>query len=751
MKRNRYIASFTVLTLLACVFLVSAAFAQQETKEGQEAVTGTVEIGVRQVVGDVYGRPDLAFKPLLGTSRYNEYRATPNGFFVQKFNFYAENLFGTNNYAEVRGRDGLERDQAYLATVGQYGKYKLQFRYDQTPHIFTNTARTWFNNPAPGVYTLPTLVRNTLLATPSAGIPAAMNTFLGDARFVDMSLRRNMATGSLAITPTDNLTFGFQYSRETQNGLRPIGVHFFASPSTISTEVPEAINYNTQEIKAGAEYAKKSWGVQFNYLGSLFQNNVGQLLVDNPFYATNVVSDYTTYAQMDLYPDNNAHSFNFSGATDLGKYVRVMASITPGFMHQNDKFVPGTTNPLIVGMNPLPATSLDGKKQTLAMNYTATSRPYKNLELTARYRQYDYNNDTPMRFFSTVQADSATADHGPVVHENEAYGYNRKTIEFTGTYLFAKKNLAKIGYEWEGMDREHRDVAHSTENSVFALVDLNPAKMVNFRLSYRHSNRDPEQYVATEEAQLAAARRFDESARLRDRVEASVEITPMDKFSFGATYGTTQDNYDRPDATNPVVYGLLKDIGYNYGVDFTYAPVAEFSMFGEYSRERYKTRMRSRQRSFPVTPANDLANNDWASSSNDRIDTYTTGFDVYLAKRKMTLTSYYSLSDARGSILNRALGDRTLPGFVVTSIMDFPNTTSRLHQVVTAMKFRLTERISPKFEYRFDRYDRVDFQTDKMNLYMFPIDSGSRQMSYLGADTPSYKGHYVAATLEYRF
>ena len=62
-NRNRL---FAFLSLLL-VFLAAPALAQDPERPDQ--VTGKVELGVRQVWGDVYGRPDLPFKPLLGSSR----------------------------------------------------------------------------------------------------------------------------------------------------------------------------------------------------------------------------------------------------------------------------------------------------------------------------------------------------------------------------------------------------------------------------------------------------------------------------------------------------------------------------------------------------------------------------------------------------------------------------------------------------------------------------------------------------------
>src|SRR6185369_5661300 len=73
-------------------------------------------------------------------------------------------------------------------------------------------------------------------------------------------------------------------------------------------------------------------------------------------------------------------------------------------------------------------------------------------------------------------------------------GFNRKTLELTGNYFFGKRSSAKVGWEGEWFDRSHRDVAHSTENTVFAAVDFSPTRDLLLRISGRHQNRKPDEY-----------------------------------------------------------------------------------------------------------------------------------------------------------------------------------------------------------------------------------------------------------------
>jgi hypothetical protein len=193
----------------------------------------------------------------------------------------------------------------------------------------------------------------------------------------------------------------------------------------------------------------------------------------------------------------------------------------------------------------------------------------------------------------------------------------------------------------------------------------------------------------------------------------------------------------------------------------------------------------------------DSANNDWGSVARDLVDIYTIGTDLYLGKR-LYITPYYSLSAGQGNVLSRPLGNPTLltgpDKFVLVgtnAAVDYPTTTNRLHEAVLSVKFKLTKNLMPKFEYRFQQFDNRDYQTSAMTPYMgcvsaappaaalpapcnvrilnsgtsaspmgtpspfYPYfvvgDSSAPRYLFLGADQPSYRVHYVAATLEYHF
>jgi MtrB/PioB family decaheme-associated outer membrane protein len=827
------IATAKTAFLLLGLLLAPAAIGQDQRPE-----LGMVELGSRWSFGDVYGRPDLPFEPSLKTSKYDEYRDLRDGFFIRRFRLRRDDLMGSKYFLDVQSDKAIYRDQSYLATFGQWNRFKVQFRYDEIPHTYSNTARTLYSQTGRGVLTIPTLTRSALqnlAATNPTSLPSTIQTQLVPGmNFIVPGVERRAGTAMFAYDINPDWDLLASYSRERESGTRPIGLIFNTSPSAALTggygaEVPEPIDYFNNTIRVMAERAGEKWALLIGYMGSFFQNGTNTLLVDNPFRTTDCVAPTgctpatqgPATGRMDLYPDNHAQYLNFAGSFGLPMKLRLLASVSAGWLRQDDAFVPYTTNSLLLAQtSALPASNLHGQKQTLAMNYKLINALGKNFDIKAAYRQYDYNNDTAVLSFTPVQGDFGAPDLANP-EENTPFGYNKKNVEVTGNWYFAKKSSLKAGYEGEIMDRTHRDVEHSSENGFVTALDSTLRKNLSFRVSYRYSVRDPEQYADDQASEVAGgitndeifSRRFDESARTRNRGDADIEYDPTDRLSFSGFAGTSQDNYNRRGGTNSAtplnfitgttnpyyLHGVLKDLSYNAGFDGDFALTNAVSLFAEYSYERYYKSMASRYRvpgssatPLPLDCSNsafgcDSANNDWGSTARDFVHIFTVGWDVHFGK-KTYLDAYYSLSAAKGHVDSRPFGDPTITTgpdkFLLTgtnAAVDYPETTSRNHELVATLKYNLTKNLMPKIEYRYQQFDNQDYQTSAMTPYMgcvsplppaaavpgctspqlgtpspyYPFfvvgDTSAARYLFLGADQPSYRAHYVAATLEYHF
>jgi MtrB/PioB family decaheme-associated outer membrane protein len=775
-------------------------------EEGSAAIYGTVDLGARYSQGQVYGRPDLqngqclgcgsAFTPSLSDSKFNEYRDMRNGFVITGMDLHYDNILGSQNYLTVKSQRTLYRDQSYLATFGQYSKFKVQFRYDEIPHTYSSTARTLFTQTAPGVWSFPTAIRAQLQASTAANLPSLIagtgtNAGLGvvtDFNFITPGILRRAGTALFSYDATQRLNVFGSFLRESERGSRPIGLIMNSSPSASATsgfgvELPEPINYFNNPLRVGADYGSRAWAVQGAFIGSFFQNDTHSMTWDNPFRLTTEQIANPLTGRMALYPDNQAYSASFAGAADVTRYLRVSASVTPGWLRQNETFLPYTTNTAINtcgtgtqacdSTSVLPESSAAGSKQTLAMNYNVVTTAWKSIQGKIYYRQYDYNNNTPVFTFTPVEGDAAA----PASAANTPFGFNRKDVEASGEWFFAKQSSVKAGYQAEWMDRSNRDVEKSLENTVFGAVDWVPIKDLLIRVSAQYTDRTPNAYQddnasdantgdpvactdttdVTFTADQRCHRRFDEAARLEYRGDALVQYSPTDKLTVSAFGGTTQNNYNRAGGTNSptplnfltgsaatvspyYLYGVLKDLSSEYGFDGDYAVAAQVDFFAEFSREHYYKRMITRYRT-PTTGAQtiltctgcDSSNNDWESIARDPVDIYSGGVDTYFGK-KIYVTAYYSLSAGKGNVSSRPLGDPTVTtgadAFLLTgtnAAANYPETVNRNHEVAVVFKYKITENLVPRIEYHYQQWDYKDYQTSPMTQYMgcvSPIPNG---------------------------
>ena len=194
-----------------------------------------------------------------------------------------DDIAGSKYFLDVQSNNAIYRDQSYLATFGAWNRFKIQFRYDEIPHTYSNTARTLYTDTGGkehdwAVLTIPLVTRNTLQGlAASTLLPSTIQTQLVPSmNFIVPAIERRSGTVLFAYNVSSDWDLLASYSREHETGTRPIGLIFNTSPSAALTggygaEVPEPIDYFNNTVKVRAEYVRKKWGVQIGYTGRSFR------------------------------------------------------------------------------------------------------------------------------------------------------------------------------------------------------------------------------------------------------------------------------------------------------------------------------------------------------------------------------------------------------------------------------------------------------------------------------------------------
>jgi MtrB/PioB family decaheme-associated outer membrane protein len=706
---------------------------QQDTPPHQAAspAGGFLEIGARSTSGDSTA------------AKFSEYRDVPSGLFIRNLILDSE-LPMSGSYFRLQSRGNSEKDLHALASAGVYGRYKVTAGWNRIFHGVATAGRNYYVRSGPGQFTLP------------SGFQA-----LQGAPRQNLSVERNAVGLGITVTPSEAWDLRLEYSPERRTGFRPSG----NTLGVTVLELPEPVEYRTSGVKASAEVAKPKWVVQASSQNSWFRNEV-QTLEWSGFLRPDERVGGAGSGRRALPPDNTAQNLALSGALNLARSVRIVATVSPGWMRQNAAFVPFTINSAIQARPDypaLPASGLNGGKQTLMMNYLLTGKVKKQFGYHARYRSYRLDNDTPSLLFSGyVPYDSSPApatDSAGRRRRSLPYAYRKQNLDLDWVWEPNRTSAARWFYEWEVWDRTYRDVKRSNEHTVGASWDWMNRSGWEVRALMRHSRRRPEQYdpdsfLASFPAgrgvfalpQLPGLRRLDQAARTRNYGTVSVQAPATGPLSLSAAY--TVDRAFFAESS----YGDLHDLNDSVSGNLSYLLRPSISLFADYAYERFRYAMRSRQRldAAPAGAANDAANNDWESNLRDSVHTWSAGLNAGAFHNRLTADLDYGFSEGRNTTATIALGNSTMAGFLPEA-ENYPRLGNRFQRLAASLKFALTSTISYRVEYAYERYGETDLALERAVPFPGLTNAGAANAAFLGTVLPRYRVHILSVSVGYVF
>lgn len=741
MERTKIRFAFiSSLALLFFFFLASNVWAQIDV--GNFSISGEAEVG---------GLPRHT-RENSKDAKFQEYRDIPESVIVPQLQLMIggrkEDFYLNFDSSKV----GLH-DQNYLLRFGRYGLLDVEFEWDQIPHLFSrNTARTPYAMHD-GIYTLST--------KPAAGSPGGtqFQTWVNsDANAVDLKLFNGIGRFKLRYTPTPGWTFTGSYWSNNNSGKRAFGAYIGSSPGNFNiTELVEPIDYQTHNIELGGEYAGDGWSLGLKYNASLFHNNVSTLVWDTPFNRSGVGSACTDSARyssspasatspgiddgtglnrgpcrgrIDLYPSNQAHTLTLTGTKSLLFKTFFMGTASYGVRIQNDAFLPYTINSAIT-QPVLTRESLDGDVRPTMVNLTLVNRYVDRLDLKAHYRYYDLDNRSKKVFFpdGLVINDQAGNTVVPTCNPTcpEAglrsfpYAYSKQNIGLDAGYDFTRWLTGKLGYGWERMHRERREVLNADEHSLGPTFDIKPNYWVLLRASYKRfwrnaHNYDPGREVVIETTEtpedirgLNIRRKFEEAARDRDKSSLFTQVAPWDRLTLYAGFEFMNDRFPRTEL------GLKDDINYSPSIGLIYMPLDWVKLFTDYNWERFDWHMKAVRGNATTSPQTN-PNNVWHSRGKDEINTVSIGSDMDLIQKILGLRLQYGFSVGRSKVF--ASGD-------TTPATNYPIIWNKWHEVLARLEYRVHKNVGLRFGYYFNAANEKDVGVDIMKPWMGDVDTAS--------------------------
>ena len=723
-------------------------------------VTGSVEAGGIYTFGQD------------SSAKFEKYRDMDSGF-IGELELRGENK-NQPYFFELGLKNPTRTDQWYEGAFGRYGMFRLDLFWNETPYVLSNTAATIYQLNG-DTFTLPASNRAqiatifTTAPTTPAG-RAAINTQInGLLRPVSLGFNTDVGGGNIKYTPIEDLRFDIEYKNIHNEGTRPIGAQMAGSTAGPIDELAIPVDNFTNEVTAGAEYAKANWGLRFYYTGSFFNNQFTGYTWDNPIAAV-FTPAANAFDRVTAAPDNYANTFNLTGTAALPLRTRLNGTFAYTMLRQDQAFELSTQNPLIPRTQTDDAGrgSPDANSNLVLANIVLTSRPITTrtagldtMNFTARYKYFEYQNNMPQHVFTNDVYTGGGTTTVSATSQNERFTIQNVGID-VGYHPISMLNL-KAGYAYLHVIRaDYGDLGDTgatqpnfadAENIGRFSADVTPVDWFLGRLTYTYANRTITGYNANPIADLPGSIKYNYASRVGNRVDALFQFSPWETFSPSFSVGYAVNDY--PSNT----YGLLKDNYFNTGVNLDWTPVKWLTVSGDYTYERYNYNMASRYLPGGTFPG--IPDNNWNTNTEDEYQNIGLSATVTVVPKKFIVNLGYFVNFGYTTFDNW----NPSPSAATAS----PNATAfpwdRVYNVLQTFrisgKYYLTDKLSVRGSFAYEHSSERNWATDPMQPFMGNFDSTTSpaftptaqgvQSVWLGARNPNYTAYIIGGAVRYDF
>jgi MtrB/PioB family decaheme-associated outer membrane protein len=668
-----------------------AANAQQNTPaaEPEQSFSPSILPGLGSVD---FGFRGTSFADNSDEARYQRYRDLRNGAFAEDFRWGAAD---DQKYWDVRATHVGYRDQQYAANYNNFGKVKASFEFSQIPLNFSYTTRTPYTTSSSGVLGL-------------AGTPAQIQAGLTTAATYntispafDLQLQRTITDFRFVYSATEHLDLSAAFKNIEKTGDQPWAGTFGFSDAV---ELATPVDTRTTDFGVAAEWLGTRGNVRIGYDGSFFHNNISTLIWDNPLRATNSPTAGPAQGRMSLWPNSDLNSGSVSGVMKVTPNSQATAYISFGSLSQNDALIPFTINAALA------SPALDRPTSDASAHITATAfnyniRPMDHVSLNARFRSYDFANQTPVfHVANTVSYDtsvSAFADGG-----TSPYSFNRKETDLDASWTPTTYTALRAAYTYDTFSQNFRTFDSQNENILRLSADASGIRWLTVRGVYEYSTRSGtglDEQSLDDIGEQVSLRQFDLSNRTTNRFSAVVLATPLPALSLNGSAFVGRDT--RPDSG----FGLLHQDTDGVSVGFDYVPDAAVSIGALYQFERYSSLQKSRQAS-SGTDFNDPTK-DWMTDGSDHNHTFTASADLLHLAQNTDVRLAYDYVHGVSSYIYTVPANTTLAP--ISQLPEIFNTRNRLS---ADARYMVTPHLGIGLMYWYEKFTVDDFAFNPATL-----------------------------------
>ncbi len=654
-------------------------------------------------------------------------------------------------YLDLSARNlGLE-SREFEIEGGSQGQYGGRLHYQQIPHYLIEDAQTPYRGEGTDNLSLQA-------GYPSVGDTGAPNTpseivGVGPLREIDIENDRERIGASLFWLPLENWRFDVDYRNEVREGTkRTYGIFGVNGGNPAAAALPEPVDYEVNEVDVTAGYAGERFQLQAAYGGSFFDQNNRSLTWANaytggqPGPGGGPWPDIPDEGQMALDPDNQAHDFSLSAGYNIMRTFRATASVGYGLMLQDDDFLPYTINPDLTPVVGLPENSLDGEINIWRADVGLSARPIRDLDLSARYRFHDRDNDTPRENYARVINDTAPQNPATELRRNLPHSYTQHLANAEAHYRVFDGTKVSLNYEFEHMDRTFTERDNTNEHTVGGRVRSQPLDYLYGWVGYERSWRGGDNYKGNKPylkshpletdskafENIDSTRKYHLANRDRDEVKGAVTVTPLDNLAFTLSGTYAKDDYDDTDL------GLTESEWLSTTLDVSYNPLPSLTTYAFYTFDEFTFDQKGLEwRGNDPTQINDPGRR-WSTESEDQTHTLGIGATWAAIPDRLSLTADLVFSWAETDYDIDA-------GSTLTGVEDLEDLDTDFRSLFIAADYKLIENVSLRLAYRYEFVDTEDFALDDLKP-----GSSSNTLTF-GEDGPDYTAHVIGLSTTITF
>ena len=671
------------------------------------------EVGAKGVYAGVTGEEG-------GRAKFTEYRDLQQG--VSIFGDVGLGLDSERYFLKFRATDMGYDTQSYRLDGGMWGKFKFDLFYDEIPHNLTFDARTFFFEAG----------HHALVGTPNTNF-SAWNTF-------DYSIDRKQYGGGFKLPLLKPFYFDVSFQREDRDGIKPAGTAP-GSPGGIVLEIPEPVDYTTNNLKLEGGYAKNPFFLSAGFIYSDFDDHNDKLTFTHPVAPFPVDT-------LTLPPDNKYYKGYFKGAVKLP--LNSKFNVNAGYSSAKsdtsllNSFVDtGTINPVT-----LSKLSFDGKINTKNYSFVLTSNPLRILDGKIFYSFYKRENRNDVVFQNEITLGT--------IEFNKPFDYKKNAAGIDLGLKFPENFYLSGGYKYIKTDRrlqgiepteitdttEAEQIPPNTKDNIYS-ADLRWTGLdfLVFKAGYERLDRNadfPTPFVPVNRRSVYSS--FD-----RDTFRTSVDLYPVENLNLGFGYLFKRTDYDE-------IFGLKNDKRHEFesSADYVIGKIAK--LYGFFNLEWIKF-IQSVQNPSPL--------NAFSEDQKERTYGFGIGTEVYAIPQKLTFICQFDYEKSNGNVdltldpstfAGAGLGPATGANNDNIDITNLDDYTKYAFKFKAAYHF--TKSVIVSAGYVYERFKYNDIQLDNyqfVNPAVGPVTGGNAGYLTGAYKDQSYKAHLVFGGVTYKF